>query len=237
MSKKVTFAELRRRSLKFPGPSLRLRGLQSALEATEQQLETLKNQYEIRLRARLRKDARSMHPDDIDDARYDVSRLVDDLFPKIFRGGFIISLWSVFEACVKDLAEYTKLEKKIPFGLQDLRAGDFLDQTAKFFRGALGVNAFPDKAVRKSLEELKGLRNALAHHDGNIAEVPKSLWPEVRSNTTFRKVRVYGDLHHKYAVPMEMYARESLLLVSAYLEEIAEQVYAKLHPEPANDDA
>jgi hypothetical protein len=235
--KKSSFAELYRRAVKFPGPSLRLAGLESALEATEQQLDTLKNQYELRLNARLKREAQSMHPDDIDDERYAVSGWVDDLFPKIFRGGFVLSLWSVFEACVKDLAEYTKRERKIPFGLQDLRAGDFLEQTDKFFQGALDLRVFPDKSVRKSLEELKGLRNALVHHDGNTAEVPKSLLPKGPSNPPSAKVRVYADLHHKYAVPSEPYARESLSLVTAYLQQLSEQVYAKLHAEPAEDDA
>jgi len=143
----------------------------------------------------------------------------------------------VFEACVKDLAEYTRRERNSPFGLQDLRAGDFLEQTHKFFKGALGLNVFPDKSVRKSLDELKGFRNALAHHDGDTAQVPRSLLPRGTKNVPSLRVRVYADRHHEYAVPKEVYLRESLSLVATYLEQLAEQVYAKLHPEPAQDDA
>ena len=175
MATKTLLAELYRRAVTFPGPSLRIAGLQRALEATEEQLRIVKAQYEVRLTAKLKREARSMHPDDIEDEQHVVSRLVDDLLPKISRGGFVVSLWSVFEACVKDLAEYTKNERNLPFGLQDLRAGDFLEQTDKFFDRVLGLAALPDKSIRKSLEELKGFRNALAHHGGNTKEIPKSL--------------------------------------------------------------
>ena len=88
-------------------------------------------------------------------------------------GGFIISLWSVFEACIKDLAEYVRRQKEIPFSLQDLRAGDFLEQTDKFFSRLLAVKAFPEKSVCIKLEELKGFRNALVHHDGATEDCPR----------------------------------------------------------------
>ena len=92
MAEKFSLAELFRRTLRFPGPSLRLSGLESALEATEEQLEVLKKQYELRLNAKLKRIARSMHPDDVEAERHGVSCLVDELFPKIFRGGFVVSL-------------------------------------------------------------------------------------------------------------------------------------------------
>lgn len=237
MATHTSLAELYRRAVKFPGPSLRISGLRAALDANEQQLKALKDQYELRLNAKLKREARTMHPDDVEDERYAVTRLVDDLFPKVFRGGFVVSLWSVFEACVKDLAEYTRRERNLPFGLQDLRAGDFLAQTEKFFKGTLGLNAFPDRAMRKSLEELRGFRNALAHHDGNTAEVPRSLLAKGSKSAKSFKVQLYRDLHHEYAVPSATYSREALSLISACLEQLAEHVYAKLHPEPAKDDA
>lgn len=231
MASKTSLEELYRRAVTFPGPSLRIAGPKRALEATEQQLEVAKAQYQLRLAAKLKRDAQSMHPDDIEHEKHVISPLVDELLPKISRGGFVVSLWSVFEACIKDLAEYTKNERKLPFGLQDLRGGNFLEQTDKFFHRVLGLRAFPDKAVRKSLEELKGLRNALAHHDGNTKEVPKSLLEGGSKGS--QKVRVYSDLHHEYAVPSEAYVADALSLVSAYLEQLAENVYATLHPRQA----
>ncbi len=178
-----------------------------------------------------------MAQDDIEYELHELKRTVEELFPKVFRGGFVVSLWSVFEACVKDLAEYTRREKNLPFGLQELRAGDFLEQMELFFARVLGVDAFPDNAVRTKLVEIKGLRNALAHHDGNTTELPKSL--RCKDDAEYRKkgFHVYSDLHHHYVIPSAEYAEQSLQIIQIYLERLAHQVYEAVHPIPLEDEA
>ena len=232
----TSLAELYRRSVEYPGPSLRMAGLDAARTAIEEQLDHLKGQRAVRLYARLKKEAHEMAPDDV---QYEVDKLkntVEELFPKVFRGGFIISLWSVFEACTKDLAEYVRREKSIPFGLQDLRAGDFLEQTDKFFARVLDVKAFPEKSVRAKLEELKGFRNALVHHDGAIEELPRALRSKSEAEYLRKGLVVYRDLHHQYAVPTADYAEEAFKAVRIFLEQFAETVYAALHPVALEDD-
>lgn len=233
----TSLAELYRRSVTYPGPSLRMSGLDAARTAIEEQLDHLKGQRAVRLYARLKKEAHAMAPDDVE---YEVDQLkstVDELFPKVFRSGFIISLWSVFEACTKDIAEYVRREKNIPFGLQDLRAGDFLEQTDKFFARVLAVKAFPDKSVRAMLEELKGFRNALVHHDGATEELPRALRSKTEAEYLSKGLLVYRDLHHQYAVPTTEYAEEALKTVRTFLEQFAETVYVALHPVALEDNA
>lgn len=230
MSNRKTLEELIHRATIFPGPSLRLAGLETTLGAVEDQLIHLRAQLEVRLKAKLKREACSMHPDDIEFEKYEFSQTVDELFPKVFRGGFVIALWSVFEACIKDMAEYTRRERGIPFGLQDLRAGDFLGQTEKFFFGAVGLHAFPDKQVRKEIEELRGFRNALVHHDGSTDQLPKSLRAKNPDQYRSLGLQVCSDLHHEYAVPTAEYANRNLLIVRDYLESLAKQLYANLHP-------
>ena len=232
-----SLAELYRRSVTYPGPTLRLAGLEAARAAVEEQLDHLKGQRAVRLYARLKKESRRMAPDDVEYEIGQFKSAVEELFPKIFRGGFIISLWSVFEASTKDLAEYVRREKGVPFGLQDLRAGDFLEQTDKFFGRVLDVKAFPEKAIRAKLEELKGLRNALVHHDGSTDELPKVLRSSTEAEYRAKGLDVYSDLHHKYAVPSAKYAQEALNTVGAFLEQLAETAYLAVHPIPLEDDA
>ena len=237
MSRTFSLAELDRRHLQYPGPSLRMAGLDAARLAIEEQLDHLKGQRSIRLYARLKKEAHEMAPDDVE---YEVDQLkntVEELFPKVFRGGFIISLWSVFEACTKDISEYVRREKGIPFGLQELRAGDFLEQTDKFFDRVLAVKAFPDKSVRTKLEALRGFRNALVHHDGATEELPKALRSKTAAEYRSKGLLVYRDLHHQYAVPTAEYAEEALKTVHAFLEQFAETVYVALHPIALEDEA
>ena len=162
---------------------------------------------------------------------------VDELFPKVFRGGFVISLWSVFEASIKNIAEYVRQQRNLPFGLEDLRAGDFLEQMDKFFSRVIDVDAFPEKSTRNKLEEIKGLRNALAHHDGSILELPKSLKCKTDAEYLKKGLVVCSDLHHKYVVPTAEYADQALGTIRTYLEQFAEKVYVAIHPIPLEDDA
>ena len=233
----TSLAELYRRSVEYPGPSLRIAGLDAARTAIEDQLVNLKGQSAVRLYARLKKEAHAMATDDV---KYEVDQLkntVEELFPKVFRGGFIISLWSVFEACIKDIAEYVRRKKNIPFGLQDLRAGDFIEQTDKFFYRLLEVKAFPVKSVRTKLEELKGFRNALVHHDGSTEELPRALRSKTEVEYRSKGLLVYNDLHHQYAVPTAEYAEEAFKAVRTFLEQFAETVYVAIHPVALEDDA
>lgn len=236
MPKKPTLEQFLHRAVKFPGPSTRLVGLETALNAVEEQLTHVRVQLDTRLKAKLKRYGRSMHPDDVEMEKYEFAKTVDEILPKVFRGGFVVSMWSVFEACVKDMAEYICRERGIPFGLQDLRAGDFLGQMEKFFEGALGLKAFPDRSIRKRLEELRGFRNALAHHDGSTSELPKSLRGRNDKHYEALGLTVYSDLHHQYAIPGAEYTRRSLTMIHDYLETLAKCVYGKLHPENIHED-
>ncbi|WHZ13025.1 MAG: hypothetical protein OJF60_003466 [Burkholderiaceae bacterium] len=212
-------------------------GLGAARTAIEDQLDHLKGQRAVRLYAHLKKEAHAMTPEDVEYEVYQLKNTVDELFPKVFRGGFIISLWSVFEACIKDLAEYVRRQKDIPFSLQDLRAGDFLEQTDKFFFRILALKAFPEKFVRTKLEELKSFRNALVHHDGATEELPMTLRSKTEMEYRRKGLLVYSDLHHQYAVPTAEYAEEAFNVVRTFLEKFAETVYIAIHPVALEDGA
>lgn len=233
----ISLEELYRQSLTFPGPSLRMTGLQQVREAIEEQLEHLKGQHTIRLDARLEREARVMADEDIKYEQHQLKNTVDELFPKVLRGGFIVSLWSVFEACVKDLAEYTRREKKLPFGLQELRAENFLNQMDLFFSRTLNLTVFPDKDLRTRLNEIMNFRHALAHHDGSVDKLPNTLYCKSESEYKNKGLYVYKDLHHSYAVPSAEYAKESLDSVKKFLEHFSDQVYVALHPIPLEDNA
>jgi hypothetical protein len=232
----TSLAELTRRVLTFPGPASRIFALERVREAIEEQLAHLKSQRSVQLNARIKREARSMAKEDIEDLRYELQSTVDELFPKVFRGGFIIYLWTVFEACVKDMAEYTRREKKVPFGLHELRAGDFLEQMGTFFSRVLDLQVFPDRAVRAQLDQLKDLRAALVHHDGDVEKLPKSLRGSSPADYELKGLTTYEHLHHVYAIPTAEFARRSLETVSNYLAWLQDEVYPRVHPVPLEDD-
>jgi hypothetical protein len=145
-----------------------------------------------------------------------------ETFAKVFRGGFLISTWSVFESCVKDVGEFVRRKHELPFGLQDLRAGDFINQSEKFFRSTLELSFVPDKGDLKRLDLLKSLRNLLVHHDGSVIEASAELL-----NASAAVTRV-TDYHHDYLTPTAHYNQQSLELVARVSQSLANSVYSML---------
>ncbi|MCW5610568.1 MAG: hypothetical protein KIS83_07780 [Rubrivivax sp.] len=232
-----SFEEHMRRQIQFPDPWLRIEGMRTARRAVEEQLVFLRNQRAVQLQAQLARVGSKLHPIDAEDKVDEYRKVVNELFPKVMRGGFVISLWSVFESAVKNLAEYVRSQKNLPFGLQELRAGDFLEQTDVFFKRVVNVDAFPKKDVRAKLDRLKGLRNTLAHHDGSAVELPKPLRCNSAEEYAAQGLLLCDDLHHKYIVPTEDYAAEAMELVATHLQDFAERLYKAIHPVPLRDDA
>jgi len=218
------------KTITFPGPTSRLAGLDVALQSIEDLLTHARAQNLIRLEARLKQYGNALHPDDVEDEMYDVERINDQLLPKVLIGGFIVVLWSVFESCVKDLAEYTKNEKQGVFGLEELRAGDFLGQIEKFFERMTGMTVFPEHDIRRQLEELKSFRNTLVHSDGNTKDLPKGLRAKSSAEYRSRNLFLCSDLHHKYVVPNIEFAKLRFTLINDFLLEFAERLYKELHP-------
>jgi hypothetical protein len=232
MADPFSLDEHARRYIDYPDPWFRLQGMRTARQAVEDQLAFLEAQIGLQINARIARDGASMAAEDVEDIVEQYREEVDALFPKVFRGGYVISLWSVFESCIKNVAEYTRKERNLPFGLQELRAGDFLKQVELFFEKVTGVNAFPDREHRKKLQELKDLRNALAHHDGSVPELPDSLRGRSRDEYLVRGMLIFRDLHHEFAVPTAAYAEAATQLVEVYLQDFSERVYKALHPVP-----
>ena len=221
-----------RRHIDFPDPWSRIAGLRTARQAIEDQLVFLRDQRGVQVNAQLERFAGRLHPEDVEDKIDEYKTVVNELFPKILRGGFVISLWSVYESSVKNIGEHVRKQKQLPFGLQELRAGDFLQQVEVFFDRVLSLPPYPDKTVRKELEALKGLRNTLAHHDGSTAELPKSLRSKTPNEYLKKGLHVFCDVHHEYVVPTEGYAAQALDLVAAHLEALADRVYKAVYPAP-----
>lgn len=218
------------RALKFPGPSKRIAALKTALSIIDEQIVHSGDQLTLRLHAELSRLGESVHPEDAELDWLDLKAMVEEALPKLLRGGFVISLWSMFEACVMDLVEYSCRTRNLPSVLHEWKRGDVLKHMKKFFDTDLKIKAFPDEQVCNRLRDLKKIRNALAHHDGSIERLP----PHLRANNDegYRAMglKIFSDLHHEYFVPTSEFTHRSLDLVDACLESLAARVYDVLHP-------
>ena len=199
-------------------PSGRFDALRAALDASEHAISHQAAQFAVREQAARRRVGTSGQSDLPDLAVLHLE--ARDTFAKVFRGGFLISTWAVFESCVKDVSEYVRRKHELPFGLQDLRAGDFVNQSEKFFRSTLDLSFVPDKGDRKRLELFKSFRNLLVHHDGSVSEASTEL---LSANEVATRVT---DYFHDYLTPTAQYNQQSLELVARLSQSLAASVYS-----------
>lgn len=201
-----------------PSPSGRFEALRAALEASENAISHQADQLAVREQASRRRQG-TVGAIDLPDLAV-LHMEAEETFAKVFRGGFLLSIWAVFESCVKDLGEYVRRKRDLPFGLKD--RGDFLKEADKFFRLTVEIVPFPDEGDRKQLELLRTLRNVLVHHDGSPS---KAL-----AESLGAKVTRVVDYHHEYLTPSAQYNSESLELVARVSEALAKNVYSVLDP-------
>ncbi|MCE9569598.1 MAG: hypothetical protein K8R10_06245 [Rhodocyclales bacterium] len=231
----ISFEELYRKAITFPGPNAAMAGLSVALETIEDELAHAGEQARVRLRARHQREIAYLHPEDREDDEYALKVTVEQVLPRVFRGGFILMLWSVFEVAVKRMAEYACRERNLPSLASSFKHGNFLDAVDRAYTKNLGVVAFPDSLVREKLDLLRHVRNALIHHNGSVAALPESLGAQNAAGYAALGLQTYTDLHDEFFVPHAAYLTENFAVVENYLALLSERVYASVHPVPAKD--
>jgi hypothetical protein len=231
----ISFEELYRRTITFPGPSSAMAGLSVALETIEEELAHAADQARVRQYARHQNEIAYLHPEDIEDDEYALKVTVEQVLPRVFRGGFLLMLWSVFEVAVKRMAEYACRQQNLPSLTSSFNRGNFLENIEKAYANNLGVTAFPDSLVREKLDLLRHVRNALIHHNGSVAALRKSLAHRNSAGYAALDLQTYSDLHEEFFVPNAAYLTESFVLVKGYLTLLSERVYESVHPLPAKD--
>lgn len=232
-NRRLSAKEELRLLLSFPSPRGALSGLEQYLAAIEEQLPYLKSQYGVRLSARLNANRHLMDAEEIQDEEAQISYVTEDLFPRVFLAGFILSLWAVFESAVTDLADYAKSQRAQLFSVGDLRGGDFLAQAMKYFERVLDVRLLPDRHTLDRIELLKAIRNAFVHHNGRITkEIEHKINSSNLQDIGFKRRRDHGADHRReYIFLTEQGARNYLDLVKGCLNDLAMDVFKKLHPE------
>lgn len=222
---------LLRQATAFPGLNIRVGSLETTRRIVEEQLEIARHLEISRLRADHTERGADLHPDDEEGDLFELQQQVLHLLPKVFRGGFIVTLWSVLERCVKDIATRAGERTCKPLDPKLFRRVSFLVAAETALQATVQLAAFPDPKVRKSLENLGTVRNVLVHHDGRVNELPPAfaqLNAEEFAGLGFNLVR---DYDFSYVVPTDSYIIENTALVMQYIHSTAERVFNVLDPE------
>ena len=213
----------------FPGLNVRLGSLKATLEIIEDQLEHARLSEVSRVRAEHASLEGDLHPDDQAADLFDLEQQVLHLLPKTLRGGYLVTLWSVLERSIHDIA-FTAAS----------RTGNKLDDRAffkPFFVAAreslwqhASIDAFPDSVVEASLRDIQAIRNAIVHHDGRQSELPGRLSQFTPAELEHLGWYVARDYDYIYVVPGEQYMRTATDVVYSYIHDTAVRVFAALVP-------
>lgn len=235
MTERNSLQELYRQTVTFPGPGMPLAALQTALDAIEEELSHARDQATVRLRARHKREGDELHPDDRELDQYELEVTINQVLPRVFRGGFLLAMWSVLETVAKRMAEYVCGTRGLPTVQREFRHGNFLKSLNRVYTG-LGIISFPDQMDYEQLDQLRQIRNALIHYNGSVAGLPDSMRTLPPEGYADLGLTVYGDLHEEFFVPNAEFLTRNLALVRSYLTSLSERAYVSAHPHPLTDD-
>lgn len=229
---RLTLDELVRRVREIPSPEGRLFGRKASVAFAEQQLAVARQVEPVRLRRRMQ--VTSAHPSDERDRIYDLEVQLTHLLPKLFRGGSLLAIWSILEACTKDLAAYAAkvLGKQSP--LSHFR-GPFIAAAEKAF-SSLSIAPFESSAAREQLVLLAAVRASIVHHNSELRSLPRSIDCTNQNELARLGLYVESDIYHDYFVPTPGFVSAALLLVDTHLRSLATRVKEVAPPPPRGAD-
>ena len=107
-----------------------------------------------------------------DEAEWDLLRQerdfqVEFFLPRVFRGAFLVTLFSVYETAVTEIAELIQDKRGIKISLDDLRH-DLLTRAKIYYSNVLDFELSKSDKHWQRIKLLSDLRNAIAHRDGRL---------------------------------------------------------------------
>lgn len=148
--------------------SMELKALEDYLETMEKQIDHIAASEKLILEAAIRE--QNIRPSDPEwhFEHQDYYHRVEFLFPRFFRGPFLVSLYAVYEVSVTEIARLLQKEQGKAISIDDLRGDDFLDRAKKYYKHILNFELCTDNEAWQQIKMLSEVRNAIAHTNGRI---------------------------------------------------------------------
>ena len=135
---------------------------------------------------------------------------VEVVLPRVFRNPFLVSLFSVYETSVTEVARLLQKRQQKGIALDDIR-GRFLDRAKKYYREILQFELSKDNERWKHIVMLSQLRNIVAHTNGRL-DVGKG-------REKILQIAGVGD-KQDFMVVNESVLREKFCVVKTELEDL-----------------
>lgn len=147
---------------------------------------------------------------------------------RFITAGLIIASWAAYEAAVNTLAGYVAKKVEASLRMRDLKREDFLSQACKYFEGVLHFPLHPEETDWERLEHIAGLRHALAHANGLLADLKPNLRKKLEPWVEQTKgLEIAENLGHECIVVSPQFAEEALRMLSGLVKELIGRVREK----------
>ncbi|MBF0554434.1 MAG: hypothetical protein HQK96_07775 [Nitrospirae bacterium] len=161
--------------LRFADVLYELSAAEQYIASFERQLPLLVKQEREKLMARIKREG--LNGDDDETAMYlqEFYDLTDNVLPRFFRGTIIVTVWTIFEAGVTNVARQLKSEKKKTLDIYDLKGmkRNFLRRAKNYFTHILNHPLDVNSKEWKDINMLQVLRHAIVHCNGRLDSVSK----------------------------------------------------------------
>lgn len=211
--------KLMKLDLSYPGISFGYHSwsLGIYLETLEDFISHAGNEY--RRRAREKLDARIAELEEelyIQELNY-IDEAADEHIPSYARMSAIVLIWGIFESTVSDIARYIARRESTALQLREVRANNFMTQIDKYFSDVLGIQLPWTQRQMESLRQLKKIRDAVAHRNGQFMDAAKE--SRVKIEKVARQVAGVNATGRQLTVGRE-YVEASSELVSSTMESL-----------------
>ena len=134
---------------------------------------------------------------------------VNCFLPRALRGPFLVTLFSVYESAVREVADLTR-GQKIPPG--DIR-GDFLEWAKKYYKEHIPFELSGDNERWMRLRILYDLRNAIAHANGRLEMIVEKKGEKILKQEGVKK-------EFDFIVVSRTFLRETFTMVKEELKDL-----------------
>jgi hypothetical protein len=144
-------------------------GLDKYRTLLEDQIAFLQEQETIRTRAELKSKGFGPGDGDYELSMQELYDLIKGIIPRFYRGPYLVALWGIFESGLEEISRYIAEKKGSSLRLRDIKGKNPKDKWSKYFIHVLKYDLGFTSKTWNELEEIRTLRNVIAHSNGRIS--------------------------------------------------------------------
>jgi hypothetical protein len=204
---------------------IELSGLREALQIMESQIQFLAEQRKLQAEAELNALAEQGVPWEDGDVHLTIQErdyAIEHLYPRLFRGPFLMTLWAIYESGVKEVARFVKRNMNVELDIDEIRDSDVRCKAKRYFEAVLGVRFASDQSRAGDLGKLYKLRNTFAHANGRL----ESLSSDVQKTVKSMIEEGHLDESLGYIIPTRAYLASACNAVHVELTKLVEGAIA-----------